>query len=213
MSKKFKKFLKSELAKIDARINVLEANLSRLVLAAVEAVAPQLLEEEKPAKKKRKKDKEKETTTETPSSSEQAPQTETATSAESASEETTEKKPRRRRRTAEEIAAEKAAAEEAKKQAEKSEETAEKKPRRRRTAEEIAAERAAAELSADDLRHLEGIGGVYADKLKAQGINTLQDMANISEERVDEIETVIKGFKKRMETNNWRGQANDLLAK
>jgi len=215
MSKKLKKLLKSELAKIDARINVLEANLSRLVLAAVEAVAPQFLEEEKPAKKKRKKDKEKEVTTETETAQSNDKESSSETSNNpTTSEESTEKKPRRRRRTSEEVAAEKAAAEAAKKQAaEKSEESEEKKPRRRRSAEEIAAEKAAAELSSDDLRHLEGIGAVYAEKLKAQGINNLQDMASISDERVAEIETTIKGFQKRMETNNWRGQATDLLKK
>ncbi len=204
MSKNLKKFLKSELAKIDARINVLEANLSRLVLAAVEAVSPQIIEEEKPEKSKRKKDKTKskevaaKKEVETKSEEVSSPETVLAPAAE-------EKKPRTRR-SKEEIAAAKEA---------KTETTVvvEKKPRQRRTKEEIAAAKEANEFGADDLRNLEGIGAVYAEKLKTQGINNIQDMSELSDARVEELETIIKGFKKRMETQNWRAQAIDLLKK
>ena len=44
-----------------------------------------------------------------------------------------------------------------------------------------------------------------------QGINNLQDVANIDAAKVEELDALIKGFKARFTNNDWSGQAKKLI--
>jgi NADH-quinone oxidoreductase subunit E len=69
---------------------------------------------------------------------------------------------------------------------------------------------APAAATSDDLTSLKGIGPAMARKLEALGIKSLKDVANMSADKIDEVESAI-GFKGRVSRDDWQGQAKALL--
>lgn len=64
--------------------------------------------------------------------------------------------------------------------------------------------------AADDLTALKGIGPAMARRLEHLGIKSLQDVANMTPEKIAEVEAAI-GFKGRVTRDDWLGQAKSLL--
>lgn len=63
----------------------------------------------------------------------------------------------------------------------------------------------------DDLTEIKGLGAKTVEKLAAHGITTFEDIANLSEERIDEIDEEIRRFRSNYEKKEWRQQAKDLM--
>lgn len=62
-----------------------------------------------------------------------------------------------------------------------------------------------------NLQQLAGIGPSLADKLNALGIKSIQDLVNLSEADEMQINEQIKGFSKKMQTNQWKEKAQAIL--
>jgi large subunit ribosomal protein L21 len=67
----------------------------------------------------------------------------------------------------------------------------------------------AAEAAADDLTRINGIGPVIAEKLNGLGITTIQQVAELDQDRIDEINEQLS-FKGRIEREEWVQQARQL---
>ena len=63
----------------------------------------------------------------------------------------------------------------------------------------------------EDIALIDGIGPVYKEKLEAAGVNSLEVMANLSDEKVAEIDEAI-GMNGKLKDGDFRQQAKDLLA-
>jgi len=80
--------------------------------------------------------------------------------------------------------------------------------------EEVAAEAAEAEVAAtegDSLTEINGIGPVIEGKLKALGITTFQQVADLTAEDVERIDAELN-FKGRIEREEWIAQAKEKVA-
>ncbi len=84
------------------------------------------------------------------------------------------------------------------------------------TAEELG-NRAAAKAEefsnkiADDLKKIKGIGPVFEKRLIDLGIKTFEDMANLSQEIIDDVAEKIKAKPERIVKEHWKEQAEELL--
>lgn len=84
-------------------------------------------------------------------------------------------------------------------------------------AEPLTTEPATSEQMADtapkleDIALIDGIGPVYKEKLEAAGVNSLEVMANLSDEKVAEIDEAL-GMNGKLKDGDFRQQAKDLLA-
>ncbi len=65
------------------------------------------------------------------------------------------------------------------------------------------------EGAADDLKKITGVGPVLEKKLNALGITRLDQIANLSDEDIDKIDTALN-FKGRISRDDWIGQARSL---
>ena len=63
----------------------------------------------------------------------------------------------------------------------------------------------------EDIALIDGIGPVYKEKLEAIGINSLEVMANLSDERLAEIDEQL-GMNGKLKDGDFRQQAKDMLA-
>lgn len=64
---------------------------------------------------------------------------------------------------------------------------------------------------ADDLKKIKGIGPVFEKRLIDLGIKTFEDMANLSQEIIEDVATKIKLNPERIIKEHWKEQAEDLL--
>lgn len=69
------------------------------------------------------------------------------------------------------------------------------------------------EAASDELRYLTNMGPVYARLLHANDIDTLVQMAAITDDLVEMLESQKSGFKKRFESNDWKTEALAFVAK
>ncbi len=65
----------------------------------------------------------------------------------------------------------------------------------------------------DDLQAISGLGPVLASKLNANGLMTYKQLAQLSDEEVERIETDIIHSSGRFDRENWIGQAKQLHLK
>ena len=63
----------------------------------------------------------------------------------------------------------------------------------------------------DDLKLISGVGPVLEEKLNSVGIYRFEQIANWTEQNVEEFEELLS-FKGRVERENWIAQAKDLAA-
>ena len=63
----------------------------------------------------------------------------------------------------------------------------------------------------EDIALIDGIGPVYKEKLEAAGINSLEVMANLSDEKVAEIDEAL-GMNGKLKDGDFRQQAKDMVA-
>lgn len=63
----------------------------------------------------------------------------------------------------------------------------------------------------DDLKRLRGLGKTMEEKLQAQGITGLRQLAHLTEKQIQALEEHIPGFAVRYQRNDWKKQAEDLL--
>lgn len=66
---------------------------------------------------------------------------------------------------------------------------------------------------ADDLKALKGIGPALEKQLKAAGINSLQQMTELTDNDIEALDAQVSGFKQRYERYDWRTLAKEALAK
>ena len=77
---------------------------------------------------------------------------------------------------------------------------------------EAAEDVAAAGADADDLTALNGLGAKFAERLAAEGVTTFQQLAELSDEQLQEIDGKIKSFAARYQRYEWREQAAGIPA-
>jgi poly(hydroxyalkanoate) granule-associated protein len=65
----------------------------------------------------------------------------------------------------------------------------------------------------DDLQAISGLGPVLASKLNANGLMTYKQLAQLSDEEVERIETDVIHSSGRFDRENWIGQAKELHLK
>lgn len=63
----------------------------------------------------------------------------------------------------------------------------------------------------DNLEQIKGIGPALAEKLYSQGINTFDQIAELTEKEIDKLEETIIKFPGRIRRENWVVQATSLL--
>ncbi|GLQ20285.1 30S ribosomal protein S2 [Algimonas porphyrae] len=63
----------------------------------------------------------------------------------------------------------------------------------------------------EDIALIDGIGPVYKEKLEGAGINSLEVLANLSDEKVAEIDEAL-GLNGKLKDGDFRQQAKDMLA-
>ncbi len=64
---------------------------------------------------------------------------------------------------------------------------------------------------ADDLKKIKGIGPVFEKRLIDLGIKTFEDLANLSQEIIEDIAEKIKAKPERIVKEHWQEQAEKLL--
>ena len=64
---------------------------------------------------------------------------------------------------------------------------------------------------ADDLKKIKGIGPVFEKRLIDLGIKTFDDLANLSQEIIEDIAEKIKAKPERIVKEHWKEQAEKLL--
>ena len=72
---------------------------------------------------------------------------------------------------------------------------------------------AAAAPQKDDLKEISGLGPVLESKLHAEGIFTYRQLAQLSPEEIERIETQVIHSSGRMQRDNWIAQAKELHLK
>ena len=65
----------------------------------------------------------------------------------------------------------------------------------------------------DDLTKISGIGPVFAQELNRLGVNTYQQLADLSDEEIDRIDKEIVGADREMIKDQWIPQAKELMGK
>jgi predicted flap endonuclease-1-like 5' DNA nuclease len=63
----------------------------------------------------------------------------------------------------------------------------------------------------DDLTVIKGLGAKTVEKLAAHGIETFQQLVDLSEEKIEELDGEIRRFKANFEKKEWRQQAANLV--
>ena len=86
---------------------------------------------------------------------------------------------------------------------------AEAAPQKAAPKKEAAPKKAAAPEKADDLTVMKGLGKVFAEKLKAEGITTFAQIAKMKKADIEALEEKI-GASGKFEKNDWVAQAKDL---
>ena len=69
---------------------------------------------------------------------------------------------------------------------------------------------AAAASQKDDLKEISGLGPALESKLNAEGILTYRQLAQLSPEEIERIETQVIHLSGRMQRDNWIAQAKEL---
>jgi predicted flap endonuclease-1-like 5' DNA nuclease len=64
---------------------------------------------------------------------------------------------------------------------------------------------------ADDLKVLKGIGPALEKQLKAAGISSIAQMAELTDNDIEALDAKVSGFKQRYERYDWRSQAKAAL--
>jgi len=64
---------------------------------------------------------------------------------------------------------------------------------------------------ADDLKKIKGIGPVFEKRLIDLGIKTFDDLANLSQEIIEDVAEKIKAKPERIVKEHWKEQAEELL--
>lgn len=64
---------------------------------------------------------------------------------------------------------------------------------------------------ANDLRNIRGIADALATRLAEFGVHNVHDFVNMTDGTIEQINEVSKGFAKKMETYNWKGQAQTII--
>ncbi len=62
----------------------------------------------------------------------------------------------------------------------------------------------------DDLTAINGLGEKFAEKLKAEGVTSFEQMASLTKQQVQALDAKIKSFAARYERYEWGKQARDL---
>ena len=65
--------------------------------------------------------------------------------------------------------------------------------------------------SEDDLTRISGVGPALAKKLAAAGFTTFGQIAELSDEQIADLEANVIRFSGRIQRDDWKGQAKDLL--
>lgn len=76
-----------------------------------------------------------------------------------------------------------------------------------------AAEEAAPAAEKDDLKQISGIGPVLEGKLNGAGITTYQQVAALSDDEIERLESDVINFSGRIHRDDWIGQAKTLYLK
>ena len=64
-------------------------------------------------------------------------------------------------------------------------------------------------LKQDNLQDLPGLGNSLDKKLQAEGINSFQQLANLSDDELDDLNAKIPGLKIRYERYEWKKEASE----
>lgn len=75
------------------------------------------------------------------------------------------------------------------------------------------AEEAAPAAEKDDLKQISGIGPVLESKLNGAGITTYQQIAALSDDEIERLESEVINFSGRIHRDDWIGQAKSLYLK
>lgn len=65
--------------------------------------------------------------------------------------------------------------------------------------------------SKDDLKKISGIGPAFEKKLNAAGINTYKQISELTDNAMEKLAEETGFSKSRMETDDWKGQASNLM--
>lgn len=76
-----------------------------------------------------------------------------------------------------------------------------------------AAEEAAPAAEKDDLKQISGIGPVLEGKLNGAGITSYQQIAALSDDEIERLESDVINFSGRIQRDDWIGQAKTLYLK
>ena len=72
---------------------------------------------------------------------------------------------------------------------------------------------AAVVTARDDLQTIKGVGPFIEEKLNALGITTFRQVANMTPELEDQVNTAIEFFPGRVRRDKWAKQADGLMRK
>lgn len=66
--------------------------------------------------------------------------------------------------------------------------------------------------AADDLTRISGVGPALAKKLTEAGYTSFQQIADLTQEQIEELEATVIRFSGRIERDDWKGQARGFVA-